>query len=107
VLGVIKFHARRPLPDRRSAIIMTKRKRSSRATNKIAGSLEGTLIKVDADPYTAPPAAVDRAYTVVVARSTNLLSAELEAIIEIIAKDRVYRTMLAGLGRRLLMGPPP
>jgi len=34
-----------------------------------------------------------------------MFSAELEEVIEIIARERVYRAMLARLGRRLLLAP--
>ena len=37
----------------------------------------------------------------------TLFTTELEEVIEIIARERVYRAMLAGLGRRLLMAPAP
>jgi hypothetical protein len=40
----------------------------------------------------------------VVTRST-LFTAELEAVIEIIARERVYRAMLDRLGQRLLAAP--
>jgi hypothetical protein len=81
---------------------MAKRKR--RAKNKIEGSPEGSLIKADVDPLSEPPAVVFRSNTVAVVRS-SLFTAEFEAVIELIARERVYRAMLAGLGRRLLMGP--
>ncbi len=84
---------------------MAKRKRPRRAKNKITGSYEGTLIKADADSIPEPPAVVERSRTVVVVRST-LFTAELEAIIDLIARDRVYRAMLDRLGRRLLVAPP-
>jgi hypothetical protein len=84
---------------------MAKRDRTRRAQNKIAGSQEGTLIKVDSGALPEGPAEVYRARAYSVARST-LFSAEFEAVIEIIAIDRVYRAMVAGLGRRLRLAPP-
>lgn len=84
---------------------MTKRKRKSRAKNKIAGAYEGAVIKTDTDALKEAPAVVYRAYSSAVVRST-LFSAEFEAIIDLIARERVYRAMLAGLGRRLLLVSP-
>ena len=84
---------------------MTKRKRQSRAKNKIEGPLQGTLIKLDTEPLNEPAAAVHRSNSFAVTRST-LFTAEFEAVIEIIAKERVYRAMLASFGRRLLTWPP-
>jgi hypothetical protein len=83
---------------------MAKSKRTPRAKNKIEGASAGDLIKVDADPFVEVPRSEQRVRSVVVARST-LFTAEFEAVIEIIATERVYRAMLAGLGRRLLTGP--
>jgi hypothetical protein len=86
--------------------IMAKRKRTPRAKNKLERSYDGTLIKVDSVPNDTP-AVVHRVQATAVARPTLLLSAELEAVIDIIARERVYRAMLAGLGRRFLLGPLP
>jgi hypothetical protein len=83
---------------------MARSKRTPRAKNKIEGGAAGELIKIDADPYVEAPRAEQRLRAVAVARST-LFTAELEAVIEIIATERVYRAMLAGLGRRMLTGP--
>jgi hypothetical protein len=84
-----------------------KRKRTSRrAKNKVQGSLEGTLIKVEPEKFAEAPQTERRA-TAIALRLSTLFSAELEAAIDIIARERVYRAMLAGLGRRLLMAPPP
>lgn len=86
---------------------MSKRKRRSRATNKVQADgdpSERGLIKAEPEGIREAPPAVYRTTALKVARST-LFSAELEAVIEIIARERVYRAMLAGLGRRLLMGP--
>lgn len=83
---------------------MAKFKRTRRAKNKVAGSIEGALIKVD--PVPDPTAAVYRSSPVAVSRST-VLNAELEEVIEIIATERVYRAMLASFRRRLLMAPLP
>ena len=83
---------------------MAKSKRARRATNKVDSSSQGALIKVDAN--SAPAIVIHRSDVVKVAKTTRL-SAELEEVIEIIAKDRVYRAMLARLGRRLLSAPRP
>ena len=83
---------------------MAKSKRKPRAKNKIEGSYEGGLIKAASDPFPEAPAQVYRSHSVTVVRST-LFTAEFEAVIEIIAIDRVYRAMLAGFGRRLLIAP--
>jgi hypothetical protein len=71
-----------------------------RAKNKVEGSAEGTLIKVEPDTFAEAPTATHRTRAVVVARST-VFTTELEEVIEIIAKERVYRAMLDSLGRRL------
>lgn len=84
---------------------MAKSKRTPRAKNKIAGA-PGELIKVEPDRFVEVPQAEQRVRAVVVARST-LFTAELEAVIEIIATERVYRAMLDGLKRRLLTATPP
>ena len=81
---------------------MAKSKWNRRAKNKIEGPSQGALIK--ADPDSEPAIVIHRTDVVRVARTT-LLSAELEEVIEIIARERVYRAMLAGMGRRLLGGP--
>jgi hypothetical protein len=83
---------------------MAKSKRNLRAKNKIAGSDDGALIKVDAALPADVPAVVYRAKTVV--RST-LFSAEFEAVIEIIAIERVRLAMLARRRLRLLAAPLP
>jgi hypothetical protein len=85
---------------------MAKRNRGSRAKNKIQGSLEGALIKADADTFAEAPAGdIHRSRRVAITRST-LFTAEFEAIIELIAKDRVYRAMLAAFKRRALLAAP-
>ena len=81
---------------------MAKSRRKRRATNKVEGSSEGALVKADSGSESA--IAIYRSQGIRATR-TALLSAELEAVIDIIARDRVYRAMLAGRGRRLL--PPP
>jgi hypothetical protein len=82
-----------------------RRKRKSRATNKLQGSQENALIPSVPEPVTdAPPAEVRT--TTVVARRSSLFTAELEEVIALIARERVYRAMLAGMGRRLLAPPP-
>jgi len=85
---------------------MKKPKRSRRAQNKVEGPSSGTLIKVDPNPISGAQVAVHPSNSVRVARAT-LFTTELEEVIEIIARERVYRAMLAGLGRRLLMAPAP
>ena len=91
-----------PTDSSYSSEIMAKSKRTRRARNKIAESSHGALIT--ADPFAGSASAVHRSNSVVVARAT-MFSAELEEVIEIIAKDRVYRALLARLGRRLLPAP--
>jgi hypothetical protein len=82
-----------------------KRKRSSRAKNKVQGSVEGSLIKREPERNSDAPRVELRLASIVVPRST-LFTAELEELIDMIARERVYRAMLAaGLGRRLLMAP--
>jgi hypothetical protein len=83
--------------------IMANSKRNRRAKNKIEGSSEGALIK--ADPSSEPAIVINRSDVVRAARITRL-SAELEEVIEIIARERVYRAMLAR-NRRLLAAPKP
>ncbi len=85
---------------------MAKRKRKLGAKNKLSDSIDGTLIKVEPDSLPPAPAHVDRSRVVKLTRST-LFTAEFEAVIEIIAVDRVYRAMLDRLGRRFLTGPAP
>ncbi len=84
-----------------------KRKRGNRAKNKIQGSLDGALIKAEPQPKPDPnvPAVVLHSTAVAIPRST-LFATELELAIDVIARERVYRAFLAGLGRRLLIGPP-
>jgi hypothetical protein len=81
-----------------------KRKRKTRAKNKIQSPLEGALIKVEPEHYSDAPRGELRVTPIAALRST-LFTAELEAVIDIIARERVYRAMLAGWGRRLLMPP--
>jgi hypothetical protein len=81
-----------------------KRERPSRAKNKIQGSLESSLIKVGPGHDSDAPGVHLRSRSIAVARS-SLFTAELEEVIDLIARERVYRAMLAGLGRRLLMAP--
>lgn len=89
---------------------MARSKRNRRATNKLAGSGDDmtgdrALIEAPSDPLPEVPAQEYRS-RVAVSRST-LFSAEFEAVIEIIAIDRVYRAMLERLGRPRLLPPPP
>jgi hypothetical protein len=79
---------------------MAKSKRTRRARNKIEGFSKRALIK--ADPSGESAATVHRSNAVRVAKTTTIFTAELEEVIELIAKDRVYRAML---GRRLLISP--
>jgi hypothetical protein len=81
-----------------------KRKRTSRAKNKVQGPLEGSLIKVEPERHADAPRVDLRSTSLAIRRST-LFNAELEEAIDMIARERVYRAMLAGLGRRLLMAP--
>lgn len=83
---------------------MARRKRTPRAKNKITGSTDGALVPLTPDPFPDAPAQVQRVKVVTVARST-LFTAELEAVIEIIARERVRQAMMDRLGRRLLSGP--
>ena len=78
---------------------MAKSKRTRRASNKIDGSLQGAL--VTADPFFESS---DQPSAVWISRTT-IFNAELEEVIEIIARERVYRAMLDRLGRRLLNSP--
>lgn len=83
---------------------MAKSKRTPRAKHKVGEAYPGELIKVDADPSRDAPRVELRVRSVAFAKAT--LSAELEAVIEIIARERVYRAMLDGLRGRLLSAPP-
>jgi len=83
---------------------MARAKRNRRANNKIEGSTDGALVK--AEPSNVPAIVIQRT-DVARAKRASMFSAELEEVIEIIARDRVYRSMLAGLGRRLLAAPTP
>jgi len=85
---------------------MARSKRTPRAKNKIESAFPGELIKIDPDPYVEAPRAQQRVRAGVITRST-MFSADFEAVIEIIATERVYRAMLAGMKRRFLAGPPP
>ncbi len=88
---------------------MTKRKRNAQgfgklggklgAKNKLDGSMSGELIKIDPPPADAPALVQASQFTTL--RRSTLFSAEFEAVIEIIARDRVYRAMLARYARRL------
>ena len=81
-----------------------KRKRKIRAKNKIQDSPEGAVIKAEPVYHSEAPGIVLRSKSIAAVRST-LFNAELEQLIDMIARERVYRAMLAGLGRRLLMPP--
>jgi hypothetical protein len=79
-------------------------KRNRRARNTIAGSVQGQLVTTG--PPVDPTVPAHQTSALRVARPT-LFSAEFEKVIEIIARERVYREMLARLGSRLLMAPRP
>jgi hypothetical protein len=81
---------------------MAKSNWNRRAKNKVEPPSQGALVKADPD---SEPAIVIQRTDIVRSARTTLLSAELEEVIEIIARERVYRAMLAGMGRRLLGGP--
>ena len=83
-----------------------KRKRPRRAKNKIQGSLDNSLVKSEPDHYSEAPRVRMQSTPIAIPRST-VFATELEKVIDIIARERVYRAMLAGLGRRLLIAPPP
>jgi hypothetical protein len=79
---------------------MARSQRRRRATNKLDASNAGDLIKVDPPPIPDSPAHVYRTQTLRVARPT-IFTAEFEALIELIAIDRVYRAMMERRGNRL------
>lgn len=81
-----------------------KRKRKTRAKNKIQDPLEGAVIKAEPVYHSEAPGIVLRSKSIAAVRS-SLFNTELEQVIDMIARERVYRAMLAGLGRRLLMPP--
>jgi hypothetical protein len=76
----------------------------SRAKNKIDGSLGGSLIKVGPDRFSDASRVELGSRSIAVARST-VFTTELEYVIDVIARERVYRAWLAGVGRRLLLAP--
>jgi len=81
---------------------MAKARRNRRAKNKLENASTRDLIPVD--PPSAPNTQlVHVTHAVRVARA-GYFNAELEEAIEIIARDRVYRMMLAR-ARRLLAPP--
>jgi hypothetical protein len=82
--------------------IMAKSKRTRRARNIITDSLQGALVTTG--PPLEPVIAVQLSSAFRVGRHT-IFTAEFERVIEIIARERVYRAMLAKLGSRLLMAP--
>lgn len=81
---------------------MAKRRRNRRAKNKLENASTRDLIPVDPPPQPNTQL-VQVTRTVRVARA-GYFNAELEEAIEIIARDRVYRMMLAR-ARRLLAPP--
>jgi hypothetical protein len=88
-----------------AARITMKRKRKPRAKNKIEVSVEGSLVEAEPAHYSEAPRVAVPSTALVVRRST-VITSELEEVIDLIARERVYRAMLAGLGRRLLIAPP-
>ncbi len=66
--------------------------------------LEDAATKAEPAHYSEAPAA-DLRSTAVVVRRSSLFNAELEWAIDIIARERVYRAMLARL-RLSLLAPP-
>jgi hypothetical protein len=82
-----------------------RRKRKRQATNKLEGLPEPGLIPLEPAVVSEAPA-IEKRSTAVIVRRSSLFTAELEEVIELIARERVYRAMLAGLGRRLLAPPP-
>jgi hypothetical protein len=82
---------------------MAKRNRRSRAKNNVVpSSSEGVLIRAEADTFAESPRGTYQMAQRALVRST-LFSAELEEAIEIIARDRVYRAMLAAFRKRELL----
>jgi hypothetical protein len=81
---------------------MAKSKRNRRNQNQIASASQGALVKLDPSPQ---PAIVIRHTDALKVAGVRRLSAELEEVIEIIARERVYRAMLARSGRYLLAAP--
>jgi hypothetical protein len=81
---------------------MAKSKRNRRNQNKIESASQGALVQRDASPQ---PAIVIRHSEAQKVARIRRLSAELEEVIEIIARERVYRAMLARSGRYLLAAP--
>lgn len=81
-----------------------RRKRKSRAKNKIEGAPEGSLVKAGPAHYSAAPEVHLRTRAAALARS-GLFNAELEEAIDVIARERVYRAMMAKLRWRLLTPP--
>ncbi len=80
---------------------MARQKRNPRKKNKLDNPLEGELIQAHVDPLPEVPAQVARDRSVTVTRPT-VFTAEFEKLVELIARDRVYRMMLE---RRRLGSP--
>ena len=83
---------------------MAKSKRKPRAKNKIDG-FAGELIKVDPEPFPGEAAEVRRTQEVKVTRN-SYFTADFEALIEMIALDRVYRAMRDRWWRRPKLEAP-
>ncbi|REK15720.1 MAG: hypothetical protein DWQ37_07830 [Planctomycetota bacterium] len=82
---------------------MAKSKRNRRATHKVESPEQRDLIRVPDDPFPESSAHVEGTHTLRVTRPT-IFTAEFEALIELIAIDRVYRAMMERRSRYL---PPP
>ncbi len=87
---------------------MAKSKPNRRAKNKIGGASQELVISQDAltqaNPFVDAEAAIRRVNVAPLERD-SLFTAELVAVIDIIARDRVYRAMRDALKRRLLISP--
>lgn len=82
---------------------MAKSKQNRRAKNRIDGSAEGAMIKVDSGSESA--IAIYRSSGVQTARA-SMFSAELEYAIDVIARERVFGDMLARRTRTSLLNGP-
>jgi hypothetical protein len=78
----------------------------SRARNKLTSAPAGPLIVKSAAGHYSAASGADLRSTPIAALRSTLFTTELEEVIEIIARERVYRAMLDRLGRRLRLGPP-
>jgi hypothetical protein len=83
---------------------MAKSKQPRRARNKIDGAAPRALVKADSFAEAGAKVDLQQQQAVRIVRS-SLFTAELEEIIDIVARERVRREMLARLERRLLIRP--